>query len=196
MTMGVAGAAVEVLGRGWFRIPGAIEPSICRSMQRPAEAPWRELAPQVGQVRMSGWYHQPADSELSADVRQLSKDLTEPLQHEFGDHSAIPEFNEISWQRHVSAERAVDVHRDQTVYIGVIAVLTLVGTAQFRVFDGRAGSVVDSWRTLPGDLVLLRGAGLGHPNARCPWHSVAAPTVGERQTLTLRHSTRGAGWWE
>ncbi len=105
-------------------------------------------------------------------------------------------FNEVTWQRYTPTAGHISAHRDQARYTGVIAVCTLVGEAPFSLLSQRDPDLVVAWWLAgPGDLVLLRGAGFGHREARCPLHRVDPPSRGERLTLALRwrEGARGMG---
>jgi hypothetical protein len=54
--------------------------------------------------------------------------------------------------------------------------------------------LLDAWDTAPGDLVLLRGAGLVAPDDRCPLHEVGPP-ADTRTVLTFRHDSRDVVGW-
>lgn len=190
------GARDALLGDGWFRLSGAVDPAICESLRLPGDdARWQPLDAQVGRVYMSGWYHQPTRAELPTTAVTLANGLVDALRAELHGLAAPDEFNEFSWQRHVPGNHAVTTHRDQSVYTGLVAVITLIGTARFSIHNHQDGPEVHGLDTSTGDLVILRAAGLTQPEAPRPWHSVAAPTSEERQTITMRHSLREPGWW-
>jgi hypothetical protein len=155
------------------------------------------LAEQVGAVRQAGWYCQPPVEELPPVVHAFSGALFAAVEASFEGVDFPDGFNEVTWQRHTPDAGFVGVHRDQSFYTGVIAVVTLVGTARFGILASREPRVeLESWLTAPGDLVVLRGGGLGRVDARGPWHEVGPPSGSERETLTLRHTTRAPGGWE
>ena len=196
-TVSLEGVRGPLIERGWVRLRRAISEEECSALLDRGEHAWRPLAAEVGQVRQAGWYCQPPVAELPNKIARFAQALGESLAAEV-EKSGFPEaFNEVSWQRHVPSEVAVGPHRDQSFYTGAIVVVTLVGSARFSMLASRdAADEIDAWDTEPGDVVLMRGAGLGDPSARCPWHQVAAPADGERQTLTLRHTVGTPGGWE
>jgi hypothetical protein len=65
-------------------------------------------------------------------------------------------------------------------------VFTLLGSSEFLLCKGRSGSVIETWQTRPGTLVLLRGPGLGGLEDGRPFHAVRGPTAGQRYSLTFR----------
>jgi hypothetical protein len=77
----------------------------------------------------------------------------------------------------------------------MILIVTLSGEAEFTVLETRDPPVtLDQWTTGGGDIVLLRGADLGAPGARCPLHRVGVP-ASDRLTMTLRYHERGYSPW-
>jgi alkylated DNA repair dioxygenase AlkB len=180
------------------RLPGALADDECRALQDIAPATWRELEPRVGYVEQAGEYAQLALVDSSLAVQEVAAAITERVATARRDiDPAILVFNEATWQRHAEGVGRISAHRDQSFYVGVIAILTLLGSAPFAILGGREPRVViEEWNTAPGDVVLLRGTGWGDPDARCPWHDVGRPTTSQRITLTLRHNSRGPGNWD
>jgi hypothetical protein len=103
----------------------------------------------------------------------------------------LPGFNEVTWTRYPPQRGRITKHRDFAEYGGVIAVFTLQGSANFRVFNSETDAV--EWRASPGQVVLLRGAGWPTDSHRCPPHEVDPPTSGERIIMTLRSNSQGPG---
>jgi hypothetical protein len=196
----VEGSRTALLEQGWARFPGVVEPGARRRLLDRDGGPWVPLAPKVGVVEQEGWYCQPPLDHLPDAVRAFAAALAAALRAELGD--ALPwadggSFNEVTWGRQTPEQGRIGPHRDQAFYTGVLAVVTLQGAAPFSILASRDPRVpVATWWTEPGDLVLLRGAGLGGPEARCPWHDVGRPAAGERVTLTFRHTVRTPGGWE
>lgn len=93
--------------------------------------------------------------------------------------------NEFTLNRYVGTSAHITAHRDSVRYIGLVAVLTLYGRANFRICRTRAGPTVQQWLSRPGDLVLMRGARPGAPDER-PYHAVDGPVDGARLTLSAR----------
>ena len=192
-----AGVREALLGRGWCRLPGFVSGDLCDALRDRGGHEWRPMAEQVGSVRQEGWYCQPGFDELPPAVASFAGDLAATLGTVFDGVDFPPGFNEVTWQRQTATHGLVGPHRDQSFYTGVIAIATLAGSAPFTVLESRAPRVEsDAWDTEPGDLVLLRGGGLGHPDARCPWHEIGRSYGSERITLTMRHTVREPGGWE
>lgn len=159
--------------RGWLRFPTFVTGR--RLLVPPAGLAWRPLTPIVGRVRQAGSYIQLPLRDAPRAVRCFADDLRGMA------------FNEVTWQRYTPAAGYITAHRDQVCHTGVIAICTLVGEAPFSILAQRDPDVAVAWWLAgPGDLVLLRGAGFGHPEARCPLHRVDPPTRGQRLTLALR----------
>jgi alkylated DNA repair dioxygenase AlkB len=193
--LGAIGA--PLLERGWVRLRRHVAPDDCAALRDRGGHPWRPLAEQVGVVRQAGWYCQPSLDELPPVVQAFADALFTALRPSFDGLAFPARFNEVTWQRHTPDAGFVGPHRDQSFYTGVIAVVTLLGAARFSILASREPrNETASWVTEPGDLVVLRGAGLGSPDARGPWHDVGPPSEGERETLTLRHTIRTPGGWE
>ena len=112
----------------------------------------------------------------------------------------VPAFDEVEWSRSVDGVGYITAHRDPPGVGGVIAIVTLSGTTRFRVWPGDVDPRQDpgaappaEWDTGDGDLVLLRGTGWPHSDARCLVHEVDSPPSGERAVLTFRHNRGGPG---
>lgn len=186
-----------ILSEGWWRWPSALSPVECDALLDRGGTDWRPLVEQVGPVRQHGWYCQPPIEQLPTQVRAFADRLAHDLGIVFGSIPLPARFNEITWQRHLPGAEAVSAHRDQPHYLGVIAILTLVGSARFTVLAERNPRKERChWTASAGDLVLLRAGGLDGTRVGCPWHEVGAPDHGERITLTLRHSSQPPGGWE
>jgi hypothetical protein len=107
------------------------------------------------------------------------------------DAPELPPFNEVTWTRYPQHTGQITAHHDPVEYRGVIAIFTLEGSADFRVFDKAS----DSWRaspTAPGDLVILRSR-WPTSDAACPTHAADPPATSGRMIMTLRSNSRGAG---
>lgn len=100
--------------------------------------------------------------------------------------------NEAYVQRYEAGALGVTPHVDSKRFVLLVAVFTLVGSAEFFVCEGRSGGVVEKWTTRPGTLVLLRGPGLGGLENGRPFHTVRGPAVRYRYSLTFRMNERSA----
>jgi hypothetical protein len=185
-------AVDSVLTAGFAHVTGQFSEEVCLRLQKPDEIDWRPVAPKVGVVAQDGWFVQMNFCHAPSPVQEVGREIYEALVGMTG-LSDVPMFNEVSWQRYDPARGFIDPHRDQAYYTGVIAIITLVGQAEFAVLRSREPPVVvEHWLTGGGDLVLLRGAELAGPGSRGPLHSVGPPET-ERQSLAFRHDLRGPG---
>jgi hypothetical protein len=183
----------ELVSRGWARLEGYLGPASVASLAKPAGLAWRPLAPRVGAITQSGWFAQVPIEEVPGQVRALGSVIHGLVEQSVGAH--VPAFNEATWQRYLPGSGHIDPHRDQAFYKGPIVIVTLAGRARFVILASRNPPVVSaSWATGDGDVVILRGAGLGGPESRCPLHSVGPPAT-ERLTVSFRHNETGPGGW-
>jgi hypothetical protein len=100
--------------------------------------------------------------------------------------------NEIFVRRYHPASAGMSPHVDGVRFRYLVATVTVLGTATFRVHDD-TGAVDSEWDLEPGDLVLIRGPGLGGvPDGR-PRHSVGGPGPSSRCSLAYRMNTTPNG---
>ena len=183
----------ELVTRGWVRLAGHLDRGECATLAKPETLPWSRMAPKVGVVTQHGWFAQVPFQEAPPPVQALGSFVQATVSAALG--QKLPDWNEVTWQRYEPGDGHISPHRDQAYYKGLILIVTLAGAAEFTVFQSRDPPVMlDGWTTSGGDMVLLRGADLGAPGARCPLHGVGAPTS-DRLTVTLRHNERGYGHW-
>ena len=108
----------------------------------------------------------------------------------YGHFEGQIEFSELVAQRYEPCAVGVGVHRDHKEFINVVGLLVIEGEGEFYTCDDRQGTNPQWIRNSPGDLILMRGAGLfGHPYG--PFHTVKNITK-RRITLGLRQSQRRA----
>jgi hypothetical protein len=182
-----------LLTRGWVRLAGHLDTDECAALARPQPLPWTQMAPKVGAATQHGWFAQLPFRQAPAPVQALGSLMHATVSAALG--RQLPGWNEATWQRYEPGFGHIDPHRDQAYYKGMILIVTLSGEAEFTILESRNPPVtLDRWTTGGGDIVLLRGADLGAPGARCPLHSVGSPTS-QRLTMTLRHNERGYHPW-
>lgn len=93
--------------------------------------------------------------------------------------------NEARYMRYRGTDAGLGAHRDGKCYALAVCVFSLSGSAPFIVHGDDHDPPV-AFMPAPGDLVILRAPGLaGLPDGRRR-HSVGAPLLGERVSLTLR----------
>src|SRR5205823_5154482 len=93
--------------------------------------------------------------------------------------------NEAYVQRYETGVLGVTPHLDSKRFVLLVAVFTLLGSAEFSLCQERSGPVIETWTTRPGTLVLLRGPGFGGVGDGRPFHAVRGPAVGQRYSLTF-----------
>ena len=97
-------------------------------------------------------------------------------------------FNDLVVQRYPKGSRGITAHRDHTRYQGLVALVTLAGTARFFVCAERAGRGAREVPCPPGDLLLMRAPGFAGRRDR-PFHYLSDVTQA-RLALGLRHDLR------
>jgi hypothetical protein len=184
-----------VIGSGWCRVPGAISAGQSGRLVRAAPGPWHPLPHHEG----GGTVYQAGSATFSVldNAGLLVRTVAQSLQKHLTDAAPercpeLPAFNEVSWTRYPQGEGHITGHQDPPGCGGVIAIVTLAGTAAFYIGSSPERSI-DTWQTARGDLVILRGFGWPATEARCVEHGVEPPPAGERQIMTFRHNRGGAG---
>lgn len=190
------GALEAVQSVGGAFLAQALNPSFCQQLQSQLEkAPFESLPRNIGPVsQVADLYITRTAMEDLPAVADLRDDLVARLTAHT-DMTAIASWwpNEAYVQRYTSgASVGVSPHVDSACFAYLVAVFTTKGRAQFALCRDRGGEVLTAWETIPGSLVLLRGAA----SAKCddrPFHSVHSPTHGTRFSVTLRMNTRLQG---
>jgi hypothetical protein len=181
----------ELSRAGWVRIEAAVPPSGAVALEEAAPGPWAPVPENEGDagVRQAGLACH-ADVDTAPDVvRRLAEAVRIGIDHVCqGVRPPVPRFNHAQWSRTDQGRSFITRHRDPGTAGGVIAIVTIRGTAVFRVWDDD----VHEWETADGDLVLLCGGGWPSAGSRCPVHE-AGPAMNDRVTLTLRHNKGGFG---
>ena len=94
--------------------------------------------------------------------------------------------NEVVVQRYAPDALGITSHRDGKRFRRLVAVLTLEGRARFTIRRERHGEVLAGWDVGPGDVVLMRGPGLGGVRDGRPFHEVSGPHEGARSSVAFR----------
>lgn len=183
--------AAQTLRRNRFvRLRKSFDLSTCEALVAAAPEPWHDLPPEEGIVRQSGRATGGALAESAPVVRELGDALVSSLSVASPRLAGPPSFNEVTWSLYPEGVGHITAHRDPAGVGGVIAIVTLQGTAEFSV---RTSGEHVEWLTEPGDLVLLCGNGWPEDETRCPLHAVGPPVGSDRMILTFRHNKGGAG---
>jgi len=158
---------------------GALEASVADLVLEP-------LASEVGPVRQAG---------AAAICAVAGRPALEALAARLGRAASA---TGMSWNPDEAATTAygpgegISPHRDNAYYTGLVAVVTLTGSAEIRVVADRAGrQELACWTAGPGHLALFRGPRPGGEGR--PIHGVGAAGPAGRRVLVLRRNTRGAG---
>jgi hypothetical protein len=101
------------------------------------------------------------------------------------------EVDEVSSHYYDDPELGLSRHRDQSIFIGAIAIYTAVGEGDFAVYtnDRSNKQPVEIFKTKPGTLAVLRASSpySEKPNL-CPDHAVLEVSVVPRVTIMARAS--------
>ncbi len=98
---------------------------------------------------------------------------------------AIPEWftNHVRAQLYSPGEVGIELHRDYTCDLRVIAVASFIGSS---LFEAKLDSGEIAWELQPGDLTLMRGTLLNGNLDDRPQHRVSAPINSQRLSLAYR----------
>jgi len=198
----VASLAAE----GWVRLRRGADAVSRTALEDVAPNRWspRQADGSDGDVQFGGLSAHEAVADASPLLQSTARALRELLNSNRANGiPPVPAFNHAEWSTTTpDGVGFITPHRDPRGATGIIAILTLRGSARFRVW-GEDGSGLPpkqheqltshEWFTDDGDVVLLRGEGWPTNDARCPVHTVESPSSGSRSTLTLRHNRRGFG---
>lgn len=97
---------------------------------------------------------------------------------------------DVTVQRYRPGALGITPHLDGKRYRRLVVVVTVAGTARFRIHERRDGPAVAEWEAGPGSLALLRGPGLGGHRDGRPFHAVEGPRRGMRYSVALRMRAR------
>lgn len=194
--------ADRLVACGWARLTEAVSSHTLESLEQAAPGPWSSLPEIEAGVRQAGLTCHGAVEEAEYVVGSLADAIRVGLDSAHIPGAApLPAFNHAEWCRAERGQKFIAAHRDPHTAGGVIAVLTIRGTAVFRVWDFD-GSLADAqrlpelatvWESHDGDLVLMTGGGWPVASSWCPIHEAESPLEGDRVTLTLRHNKGGYG---
>ncbi|MEX0832575.1 MAG: hypothetical protein WD276_01680 [Actinomycetota bacterium] len=101
--------------------------------------------------------------------------------------------NEAGIAHYVPGSIGITPHLDGKWYRRLVVVVTVYGRSRFAICGSRSTEDVIGERVVgPGDLVFMRGPGLGGARDGRPYHLVEGPKRGERLSLGIRMSGPGA----
>ena len=170
-------AAEAVLARGWVRLVEAVPTDLVIDLVDAPRPGWHQLPEEEGVVRQHGFGSYLAVAEAAVTVRNVADEIALSITDAVAVLGIphVPAFNEVTWTRYPHGHEHITAHRDPGAYSGLIAVVTLMGAAPFRVWDEPEGSPLTEWLTACGDVVVLRGHRWPTFQARCPNHEVGTP---------------------
>jgi len=185
-------ALIERLTKtAWARSPRAVEGEALSDLTDLRYLDFTNAPPEEGGVRQHGYQAYLPYGEAPAVVQEFGDKWIEHLSRAASAEGLprIPAFNEASWFRYPEGVGYITAHLDPLVFRGVIAILSLTGSALFRVWEGKS---IQAIQVAAGDLVLVCGTDWPNSAARGPRHEVHPPTDEDRLIMTLRHNARGA----
>ena len=185
-------ALLEVVRAGAAFVPRALDEPFRRRLRREVDAgPFRSMSGTYGKVRMEiEGYDVEAPMEEFPRMRDLAVSLREAVRSSAADIRGLATWvpNEIGVTRYRPGSLGITPHMDGKWYRRLVGVVTVYGRARFAICRDREGAVVSEWRPGPGDLVLMRGPGLGGHRDGRPFHLAEGPTRGLRCSLGIRMS--------
>ena len=173
--------------------PGVVPEALCRAvLDELATESLTALAPVEGPfgVRQEGDHLVLTGAAIGSRpaVRSLHAAVVAAVHAHAGEIVGLEEWlpDEVTVQRYRPGSSGISVHRDGRRHRGLVAILTLEGSARLRQCSDREGTTVRSWEADTGSLVLLRGPGLAGAEDDRPLHAVDGPREHPRTSFTLR----------
>lgn len=191
----IAGLIARLGSEDAGSIPLLDEAERCQLIEAAKPLPFRRANSMVGEGERAVWQDFdvcttiPSDNSLwdfAFGVDALLKEAQARL-----DPSPVPKsfcVNDLILQRYAPGSRGITPHRDHLCYEGVIAIVTLSGSARFFVCADRSGMGADEVDMPAGSLLLMRASGFAGRRDR-PFHFVR-DVSDERISLGLRHDVR------
>jgi hypothetical protein len=176
---------------GHARVGDAIEPGFLRGLRTEVDAgPFRPFRESFGQVRQQiDGYDVVVPSPEFPLLGGLCRELGDLVLAHGRTISGLATWrpNEVGIAHYVPGSIGITPHLDGKWYRRLVVVATVYGRAGFAICGSRDPSdVLDRWTSVPGDLVLMRGPGLGGARDGRPFHLVEGPRRGERLSLGIR----------
>ncbi len=190
-------ALLEVKEGGASFLPAALNESFRFQLRREVDSgPFRSMSGSYGKVSMEidGY-----DVEAPMDGFPMMRALAQELGIAVGSSDtgirglATWRPNEIGVTRYRPGSLGITPHMDGKWYRRLVAVVTVYGRSRFAICRDRRGEVVSEWQPGPGDMVLMRGPGLGGVRDGRPFHLAEGPRRGSRCSLGIRMSVNPPG---
>jgi hypothetical protein len=141
-----------LVGDGWVRLSEVVHGRACTRYLAPAPTAWAALESVEGKpVRQEGFHCGASFADAGDDVRALGAAIRDGINScTHCEIPAVPAFDEVEWSR----MGFITAHRDPPGVGGVIAIVTLSGSAPFRIWPGDADPRADA--TVPRSAEWLR----------------------------------------
>ena len=187
----VAAALRRCAAEGFARIEGAIPPSALTAIRAEVDTgPFRSFGTSFGSVRQEiDGYDVELPSERSPLLDALSRELGRVVRRDGRGIRGLATWrpNEVGITHYVEGSIGITPHLDGKWYRRLVVVATIYGRAPFAICGSRdPDDVVERWTAEPGDLLFMRGPGLGGVRDGRPFHLVGTPSGGERLSLGIR----------
>ncbi|WP_165491846.1 alpha-ketoglutarate-dependent dioxygenase AlkB [Egibacter rhizosphaerae] len=167
-----------------------------RLLEEVASGPFTPATREVGEVRqeVEGFVLDPVRAGAYPLADRLRRELTERVQDAGAHLDGITSFdaNQVHVQRYAPGSGGITPHLDGSRFRPLVAVFTVAGRARFTVHRERHGEPVHDWGIAPGDLVLLRGPGLGGVDDGRPFHAVSGALGDEPRYMVSIRRDAGA----
>jgi hypothetical protein len=183
---------------GHARILEAIDPAFLRVMRRELDSgPFRRFGESFGQVRQQiDGYDVVLPSTAFPRLTALSRELGGLVRTQGRRVRGLATWrpNEVGIAHYVPGSIGITPHLDGKWYRRLVVVATVYGRARFAICGSRdPADVLDAWTSAAGDLVLMRGPGLGGARDGRPFHLVEGPRRGPRLSLGIRMAVGAPG---
>jgi hypothetical protein len=187
----LATALRRCAGDGFARIEDAIPAAVLTDLRGEVDAgPFRSFGTSFGSVRQEiDGFDVRLPSQGFPVLDRVSRDLGRLVRRDGRGIRGLATWrpNEVGITHYVEGSIGITPHLDGKWYRRLVVVATIYGRAPFAVCGSRdPEDVLERWLAGPGDLVLMRGPGLGGAPDGRPYHLVGTPDGGERLSLGIR----------
>lgn len=186
-------ALATTADRGWAHAPDALDPGFHGALQEEiSSGPFAAAEREVGAVyqEVDGYVVTPSEGAVFPSAEQLRREFSRHVCHAGAEIEGLASFeaDEVHVQRYTPGSEGITPHRDGTRFRPLLAVFTTGGHARFTIHPARDAEPLAAWEVAPGDLVLLRGPGLGGEHDGRALHAVSGPLGSEaRYSVSVRH---------
>lgn len=193
--MSLRGALRACAAVGHARIADGVDRALLGRLRAELDAgPFRPFAESFGPVRQQiDGYDVELPSSAFPLLTELARELGARVRSDGRGVRGLATWrpNEVGVAHYRPGSIGITPHMDGKWYRRVIVVATVYGRARFAICGSRdRDDVVEAWTSEPGDLVLMRGPGLGGVRDGRPFHLVEGPRRGERLSVGIRMAVR------